>query len=117
MQERRKSKRTKLQSKLMIKRLDTQGNKEVMIDINDVSKTGVGFICNEVLSIGNVYESFLTIWTKEVIHAFLRIVRIEMIDGQFHYGAVFIGMPEMDAARIETYQTVMEEQEENDKDE
>ena len=59
----------------------------------------------------------MTIWTKEVIHAFLRIVRIEMIDGKFHYGAVFIGMPEMDAARIETYQTVMEEQEENGKDE
>ena len=117
MQERRRSKRTKLQSKLMIKRLDTQGNKEVMIDVNDVSKTGVGFICNEVLSIGNVYESYLTIWTKEVIHAFLRIVRIEMIDGKFHYGAVFIGMPEMDAARIVTYQTVMEEREENDKDE
>ncbi|MBR6665888.1 MAG: PilZ domain-containing protein [Lachnospiraceae bacterium] len=117
MQERRRSKRTKLQSKLMIKRLDAQGNKEVMIDVNDVSKTGVGFICNEVLSIGNVYESYLTIWTKEVIHAFLRIVRIEMIDGKFHYGAVFIGMPEMDAARIETYQTVMEEQEENGKDE
>ena len=111
MQERRKNKRTKLQSKLMIKRLDAQGNKEVLIDINDVSKTGVGFICNEVLSIGNVYESFLTIWTHEVIHAFLRIVRIEMIDGQFHYGAVFIGMPEMDAARIETYQTVTEESE------
>lgn len=111
MEERRKSKRTELHSKLMIKRLDTQENKSVMIDINDVSKTGVGFVCAEVLSIGNVYESFLTIWTKEVIHAFLRIVRIEMIDGKFHYGAVFIGMPEMDAARIETYQTLNGENE------
>ncbi len=114
MQERRRSKRTKLDSKLMIKRLDDNGNKEVLIDINDVSKTGVGFICSEVLSIGNVYESFLTIWTKEVIHAFIRIVRIEMIDGKFHYGAVFIGMPEMDAARIETYQTVSEGYDENE---
>lgn len=108
MEDRRKSKRTELHSRLMIKRLDTEENKSVMIDINDVSKTGVGFVCSEVLSIGNVYESFLTIWTKEVIHAFLRIVRIEMIDGKFHYGAVFIGMPEMDAARIETYQTLNE---------
>ena len=112
MEERRKNKRTKLCSKLMIKRLDAQGHDEVMIDINDVSKTGVGFICNEVLSIGNVYESYLTIWTKEVIHAFIRIVRIEMIDGMFHYGAVFIGMPQMDAARIETYQTVNNEYDE-----
>ena len=109
MQERRRNKRTKLHSRFMIKRLDDNGNKEVLIDINDVSKTGVGVICREVLAIGNVYESYLTIWTKEVIHAFIRIVRFEMIDGKFHYGAVFVGMLEIDAARIDTYQTVSEE--------
>ncbi len=109
MQERRRSKRTELNSVLVMKRLDTQDEQEVTIEVNDISKTGVGFVCAEPLAIGNVYESYLTIWTKEVLHAFLRIVRIEMIDGTFHYGAVFIGMPEMDAARIEVYQTINEE--------
>ena len=109
MQERRKSKRTELHSVIMMKRLDNQDEQEIQIEINDISKTGVGFVCDEPLAIGNVYESYLTIWTKEVLHAFLRIVRIEMIDGNFHYGAIFIGMPEMDAARIEVYQTVNEE--------
>ncbi len=109
MQERRKSKRTELHSVLVMKRLDNQDEQEVTIEVNDISKTGVGFVCEEPLAIGNVYESYLTIWTKEVLHAFLRIVRIEMIDGNFHYGAVFIGMPEMDAARIEVYQTINEE--------
>lgn len=109
MEERRKSKRTELNSRLVIKRLDNNDEQDVIIDIVDVSKTGVGFVCTEPLAIGNVYESFLTIWTKEVIHAFLRIVRIEMVEGTFHYGAVFIGMPEMDAARIEVYQTVSHE--------
>lgn len=106
MVERRRCKRTELHSRLVIRRLDSQEELEIIIDVNDVSKTGVGFVCTEALAIGNVYESYLTIWTKEVIHAFIRIVRIEMIDGNFHYGAVFIGMPEMDAARIETYQTL-----------
>lgn len=109
MEERRRSKRTELHSVLVIKRLGSQDEQEVTIEINDISKTGVGFICEEPLAIGNVYESYLTIWTKEVLHAFLRIVRIEMIDGEFHYGAVFIGMPEMDAARIEVYQTINDE--------
>lgn len=109
MEERRRSKRTKLNSVLMIKRLDSEEEQEIAIEINDVSKTGIGFVCEEPLAIGNVYESYLTIWTKEVLHAFLRIVRIEMIDGEFHYGAVFIGMPEMDAARIEVYQTINDE--------
>lgn len=108
MEERRKNKRSELKSKLVLKRLD-QGNEDVGIDILDVSKTGIGFNCDQKLMIGSVYESYLTIWTKEVLHAFLEIRRIEKIDdNNYNYGAIFIGMPEMDAARIEVYQTVEE---------
>ncbi len=106
MDERRKSVRTNMESKLIIKRLDNNTGDEIAIDIVDVSKDGIGFECAEPLRIGEVYESYLTIWTKEVIHAFLQIVRIELKNEGYAYGAVFIGMPEMDSARIETYQTV-----------
>lgn len=106
MEERRKSKRTEMSSRLMIKRLDGGENKEVAINIVDLSKDGIGFECAEALAIGEVYESYLTIWTREVLHAFLRIVRIELKQGGYFYGAVFVGMPEMDSARIEVYQTV-----------
>lgn len=109
MEEKRRNKRTELLSKLVIKRLDGSGVEEVNIEVNDVSKTGVGFSSKTALTIGAVYESFLTIWTKDVLHAFLEIVRIEKTGDKFTYGAIFIGMPEMDAARIETYQTVEEE--------
>lgn len=57
-------------SKLVIKRLDGQKGNEVTINIMDVSKNGIGFDCAEPLQIGEVYEAYLTIWTKEVIHAF-----------------------------------------------
>ena len=107
-QERRKTKRTDLSSKLVIKRLDGNSGREVTINIADVSKTGVGFDCSEALQIGEVYEAYLTIWTKEVIHAFLQIVRIELKGDMYGYGAIFIGMPEMDSARIEVYQTFNE---------
>ena len=108
MEERRKSKRTSMDSKLMIKRLDGDSHTEIDIEVTDVSKTGVGFIADQPLQIGEVYEAYLTIWTKEVLHAFLQIVRIELKGAEYSYGAVFIGMPEMDAARIETYQTLTE---------
>lgn len=108
MEERRKSKRSGLKSSLVMKRLD-QKSEEVGIDVLDVSKTGVGFNSDQKLEIGAVYESYLTIWTKEVLHAFLEIRRIEKIaEDSYNYGAIFIGMPEMDAARIEVYQTVEE---------
>ena len=108
MEERRKSKRMELQSKLMANRLDRKEPQEVYIEVQDVSKTGVGFTCDEPLTIGAVYEGYLTIWTKEVIHAFMEIVRIVKKDDTFEYGAIFIGMPEMDAARIEVYRVVEE---------
>lgn len=95
-----------MSSRLMMKRLDGGENKEVAINIVDLSKDGIGFECAEALAIGEVYESYLTIWTREVLHAFLRIVRIELKQGGYFYGAVFVGMPEMDSARIEVYQTV-----------
>lgn len=109
MEEKRKSRRIELVSKLIIKRLDKNNQdetSEVIIDVQDVSKTGVGFKCDTPLEIGAVYEAYLTIWTKEIIHAFVEIVRIAKEDHTFSYGGIFIGMPEMDAARIEVYDTI-----------
>lgn len=105
--ERRKSKRLELESKILVKRLDG-GNttEELTISVNDISKSGIGFSCNKPLEIGAVYEAYITIWTKEVIHVFIEIVRIIKEADTFSYGGIFIGMPEMDAARIEVYDTV-----------
>lgn len=106
--ERRRSKRMDLTSRLVIKRLDSQDDamKEIAIEVVNVSKTGLGFDCTYPLEIGAVYEAYLTIWTKEVIHAFVEIVRIVKEDDVFHYGSIFIGMPEMDAMRIQIYDTI-----------
>jgi len=116
MEERRKNKRIELQSKLVIKALNGEHpDKEIAIDVTDVSKTGVGFVSNEILTIGTVYEAYLTIWTKEVLHAFVEVVRIEKKGDYFQYGATFIGMPGMDASRISVYDTVKAELEKQNK--
>ncbi|MCM1027739.1 MAG: PilZ domain-containing protein [Roseburia sp.] len=108
MAEKRKNKRTEMESRLIMKRLDggNEAGKEALISICDVSKSGIGFECKEPLQIGEIYEAYLTIWTKEVLHSFLQIVRIELKKGIYYYGASFVGMPELDAGRIETYQTI-----------
>ena len=107
MDEKRRSKRTELESKLVVSRLDkSEGAQEITIDVINLSKTGIGFDCETPLEIGAVYEGFLRIWTQEVIHAFIEIVRIEKKEGTFNYGGLFIGMPEMEAARIDVYQTI-----------
>ena len=106
MNERRKSKGIELDAKLFVKRLDQNEAFEITIDVFDVSTSGIGFFCNEALTIGAVYDADLTLWNKDVIHAFIEIVRITKSDSSFQYGGIFIGMPEMDMKRIEIYDTV-----------
>ncbi|MCM1387121.1 MAG: PilZ domain-containing protein [Bacillus sp. (in: Bacteria)] len=107
MEERRRNRRMELTSRLLIKNLTGTGNEEVSIEVTDMSKTGVGFICESRLDLGTVYEAFLTIWMKESLHAFLEIVRIEKLeDNKYNYGAIFIGMSEMDTKRIEVFDTM-----------
>lgn len=113
MEERRKSKRISLEAKLMVKRLDDGVNDEVIIEVFDISKNGIGFHCKRPLQIGAMYEAYLTLWTKEVIHAFIEIVRITKAENTFTYGGSFMGMPEMDQKRIEIYDTVKTEIEKN----
>lgn len=109
MEERRRSRRMELDAKLLVKRLDGDVEEEVIIEVIDISKTGIGFNCKKALTIGAVYEAYLTIWTKEIIHCFIEIVRIEKKADTFMYGGIFIGMPEMDMKRIETYETIESE--------
>ncbi|MDE6990322.1 MAG: PilZ domain-containing protein [Lachnospiraceae bacterium] len=115
MEERRRSKRTDLHSRLLVKRIDTSGQEEIAVDVKNVSKTGIGFYCNEILDMGAVYEAYLTIWTKEVIHAFIEIVRIEKIEDAYEFGGLFIGMPEIDLQRIDVYNAVNDAENYNDK--
>ncbi|MCI8373829.1 MAG: PilZ domain-containing protein [Lachnospiraceae bacterium] len=107
MQEKRNSRRMSLSARLLIKNMHDNSEKgeEVEIEVLDVSKTGVGFRCNTPLEIGAVYEALLKIWNDDVIHAFLKVVRIEQTkDDKYMCGTIFIGLPEMNAARIEVYE-------------
>lgn len=108
MNERRKKNRTDLDAVLMVKRLDESDLHEISIEVTNVSPTGIGFMCSEVLEIGAVYEGTLTLWTKEKIPVFMDIVRVMEMDGRYNYGALFVGMPELYSRKISIYQTVEE---------
>ncbi len=107
MEEKRKNKRIDLECNLIVKRLCNDDSAEVStglsIELINVSKSGIGFKCSEQLSIGEVYECYLTIWTKETIHAFIQIVRVQKNENDYSYGSIFIGMTETDTNRISIY--------------
>ena len=107
--EQRKSKRLALSAEISIKPLGSDVPRtQMIVEIENVSKNGIGFICDEVLEAGSTYEANLKIWTNETLDVFLKIVRRIQVGNQYQYGAVFIGMSDVDAGRIQTYQTILD---------
>lgn len=107
MGERRKAKRMDLQVNLLLREIGDRTSRGVVnIDVVDLSQTGIGFTCESELKIGTTYESDIIIWTGDIIHAFVEVVRKSKADdGSNLYGGVFIGMPEADWCRIRVYET------------
>lgn len=107
MEEKRKHKRLDLDVKIQLERLDEEGVttlKYVHVDVTDISRSGIGFTCAKELEVGSYYDTKIQIWTKEVVDAVIEIVRREDASGEYHYGAVFIGMTDTDALKIDIYQ-------------
>lgn len=103
MQEKRKAKRLVLDAHLIMNRIDSGKHDLIPVDIIDLSKTGVGFKCNQLLEMNSVYEAELTIWTKEVIRTFINIIRLDNSGSENIYGGTFVGMNEQDSSKIEIY--------------
>lgn len=111
MNERRRAKRLDLQGVIILNRVDPDVTQKVSIEVIDISSSGIGFICDEQLDMGTVYEADLKIWTGDTIHAFIEIVRVSEEVGGGIFGGLFIGMPESDWCRIRVYETYQEYQE------
>lgn len=116
-EERRRNKRLDLDVTLELERLDKGGIttlKYVHVEVDDLSKSGIGFHCARELELESIYNTRLEIWTKEVIQTVVRIARRnQMANGEYRYGGVFIGMKDTDALKISIYQMLNGDQEED----
>ena len=116
MEEKRKHRRRQLTGEIILKKLGGSDEAQTaQIEIVDCSRDGLGFSTDAQLTIGNNYEANLTLWTKEVLHVFVQIVRAAKVDDVFQYGGIFIGMPDSDKMRIEVYETVEDQLKEQEK--
>ncbi len=105
---RRKYKRHTLSIKLFMTRVDDDSGLGIPIEVLDMSKSGIGFICEQELTNGAIYKANIKIWTGAVIPAFINVVRVSHEEGGNIYGGIFIGMPESDACRIGVYESYLE---------
>ncbi len=113
--EKRRDRRLDLDVTLELSRVDEADGvttvKLLHVDVTDLSHGGIGFVANQELQVGSIYNTKLQIWTKEVIDAFIKIARCDKTADGYSYGATFVGMIESDALKIDIYQIIYEHDE------
>ncbi|MCR5107979.1 MAG: PilZ domain-containing protein [Lachnospiraceae bacterium] len=113
MEEKRRSKRIVLDVHIIMKRVDPGKSERLPVDVIDVSRSGIGFSCNQLLEMGSIYEAEIQIWTKEIIKTFVNIVRMDQKDDRIVYGATFVGLNDTDANKIMIYDMFEESRKSN----
>lgn len=107
MEEKRRHKRLELDVTIELERLDEDGVttlKFTRVDVVDISRSGLGFKSPQIMEIGTYYNTKIQIWTKEVIEAVIKIVRVMETDEGYRYGGEFIAISDTDALKIDIYQ-------------
>ena len=75
------------------------------VEILNMSTDGVGFRCDRQLLIGDVLTGKISIWTKDEMDVFLKIIRCSNEDDNtYGYGCIFVGMESSEQLRISIYQ-------------
>lgn len=110
MMEKRKYRRSELKATIQLRQCNGIEHKKISVDVNDLSREGLGFLSTNDLNIGDYYDTEIVIWTKEVIEVVIKIVRkTELPDkNTISYGGEFIGLSENEKFRIDVYQCVEE---------
>lgn len=116
MEEKRRKKRSDLEATTTLKlvsKADQGQDPEISVEITDVSENGVGFLSEKELLIGDCYMGKITLWTKQTVDTFLKIVRVNQTeDGLYNCGSIFFGMEDRESMRIKIYQ-MLEDQDDN----
>ena len=108
MEEKRNGRRLELDVTIELSRIEDEEDittvKMARVSVVDLSRSGIGFTSKQELKVGSFYNTKIQIWTKDIIEAIIKIVRRKDENGLYHYGAIFVGMIDKDALKIDVYE-------------
>jgi len=104
--ERRKNKRFPFEITLNIQELYKQDNVKIEdldeeFQVIDISKSGLGFACKHELPIDFYFNAKITIDADRFFFTVLKIIRIDKVEDEFHYGCEFVGLADILSNTIE----------------
>ena len=108
--ERRKCQRFPIDLNLTTSKLYKQDHVEVNgidadICVIDISRTGIGFLCNKELPLNYYFDTRIDFMGKDYFYCVIKLVRIGNVqgDGRKIYGAEFVGLAPFLADKIDRY--------------
>lgn len=115
MQERRRHKRLPIKLVIDIDKLFRQDN-EVISDLNEsievinISKTGIGFICKDELPLDYYFNAKIEFNDTRFFYCVIKIIRKEVLEDTNLYGCEFVGLAEFLSNKVDEYEAFLEEQ-------
>lgn len=113
--ERRRNKRLPIQLVLDIDKLFKQDN-EVITDLNEsievvnVSKTGIAFVCADDLPLDYYFNAKIQFDDERFFYCVIKIIRKENHEGQFLFGCEFVGLAEFLSNKVDEYEAIISEE-------
>ncbi len=107
--EKRRYKRMAISTSVQMDLIDENGTKRrVDIELLNLSRSGMGFVSDEVLEMGSFYNAEIMTWRGDRIKTVVEIVRAQPYEGTTWYGGSFIGMTDADQLKIQIYELTSE---------
>ncbi len=108
MKEKRKQKRYPIDISLRIESLYKQDNDRIDeidedIEITNISRSGIGFICEHDLPLDYYFNAKIEIEKEKHFYTVVKIIRKEKLDNDFNYGCEFVGLADVLSVFVEDY--------------
>lgn len=110
MYDRRRHKRLPIKMTLNINMLFKQDNEIINniseeIEVINISKTGLGFYCEDNLPLGYYFDAKIELDNeKNYFYCVIKIIRKEPMDDGYLFGCEFVGLAEILSRKIDDYE-------------
>jgi hypothetical protein len=114
MEERRKYKRLPIKLIIDIDKLFRQDN-EIISDINesievvDISKRGIGFLCKDELPLDYYFNAKIQFDEVRFFYCVIKIIRKEKLEEGYHFGCEFVGLAEFLSKKVDEYELILDD--------
>jgi len=113
MEDRRKHRRLPIKLEIDIDKLFKQDN-EIIHDINEsievinISKTGIGFLCKDDLPLDYYFNAKIEFDKFRYFYCVLKILRKEPMEGVNLFGCEFVGLAEFLSNKVDEYEMLLD---------